>query len=809
MIMFKKIVTLLLAVIMAVSVSACGTDTKNVSQQQGLFSYTETEIGSNSGLIWPGGSRVNSQNQLVVFDRGDGTNSGFITLDQDGNPAGKLQYSFFGNVRAFTLDEQDNIYAVIAETRGDNNAQKLEVVSPTGDTLKTVDLGTFSGSKSNGMISMGFTDIAVDPSGFIYLSDPAKNIQVLDREGEPVKTLGDQGYESIDIDAEGNVIAVNSLTGKRVMDKLDASTGKSIWSIDLSAQNSGGVMMVGSNKIRFSKGDESIYYLTSQEITKYDSSGKLMGTAVDFTSYTILASGYNISDLSLDAAGNIYVTTVSGSAGGVLKNTVSGANGSNTSADSNLSGNTVVNGGPGEKSASSPEKIKYELYKYSIQSGESAAQNQEVITVSVPVPTRALEIAASKFQKDNSGYRIDIQTYPGSDYETYVKNLNTQILSGKGPDIISVAGLPYENYISRNILADLSAMMAGDKSFDMNKYYTNIFDALKYNGKLYVLPTNFTFNILMANQGILDRESIIIDDSTWTWDDFHSIAEKVTQKDGSSGSRTALPSVSPSELLNLFTGGSYSNYIDADRKNAGFTSQGFMDLLNTVKAFGEGSLTDSNVKNDMTSILEAAGRGSIVFYPYTITDYSMYGFMKAAFKEQLSLYNIPSAGGSHGGTFTSNSIYAINRSSAYKAESWEFLKTLLSNDVQAQQMQGMTVQSKSEGVGGLSEVLGGFSVNKAAQQQKARQAIDASQSGNMRIMMKSGSGSIELSPAPMSQTDIDYINEFISRLNTYANVDENISNIVQDETRPFFSGDKSVQEATKLLQDRVNIYLGE
>ena len=49
--------------------------------------------------------------------------------------------------------------------------------------------------------------------------------------------------------------------------------------------------------------------------------------------------------------------------------------------------------------------------------------------------------------------------------------------------------------------------MAQDSSFDRSKYYTNIFDALKTDDSLYVLPTSFTFNIMMANQEILHRRN--------------------------------------------------------------------------------------------------------------------------------------------------------------------------------------------------------------------------------------------------------------------------------------------------------------
>jgi multiple sugar transport system substrate-binding protein len=829
--MFRKTVSLLLAVSLAAGVSACGGESGRASGQQNSVSYVETEIGNNSGLTWPGGGRVNSKGQLVILDRGDGTNSGFVILDQDGKPAGQVKCSLPGNAGAFALDAQDNIYALTTGAQGGGDSQKLEVISPAGDILKTIDLGAFpvdgTGSGTDVAMGRGYMDIAVDSDGNIYLADPSKGVRMLDRDGKPVRTLGSQGCESIDVDSDGNIITRSVGMGKDVLERLDAQTGKSIWSIDLS-QNSREVVSIGSNKVRVSKADKHIYCLDGQGITKYDSSGKPAGTAVDFRSYTILASGYNVSDMFTDASGNIYVTATSipaggagmrrmsgqggikqGPANGAQSDSISGENSLNSEADSGPSDKKIVNGRP---------EVKYELYRYSVRSGDSTAQNQKVIAVSIPESNRTLEMAAAKFQRDNPGYRIDIQTYPdqnnnGGDYDTYVKNLNTQILSGKGPDIISVAGMPFDNYISRNILVNLSEMIANDESFDMSKYYTNIFDALKYNGNLYVLPTDFAFNVLMANQGVLDQESVKIDDSKWTWSDFKSIAEKVTKKagNGNAGSRAALPSVSPDELLNLLTGGSYSNYLDAGRKSANFNSGGFIELLNTVKKLSDGSYTDSSVKTDMVSILEAAGRGSIVFYPDTIADYNMYGFMKSAFKDKLSLYSIPSAAGSDGGSFITGSLYAINRNSKYRPESWELLKELISDDVQASQLTGGVSVAKSGGQGTLrpAAVAGGFSVNRAAQQKKAQQAIDASQGGKIKMTMKSGSGSISLSPAPMSQSDIDYIDKFISRLKTYSNMDANISSILQDETKAFFSGAKSAEETAKLIQDRVNTYLGE
>ena len=100
---------------------------------------------------------------------------------------------------------------------------------------------------------------------------------------------------------------------------------------------------------------------------------------------------------------------------------------------------------------------------------------------------------------------------------------------------------------------------------------------------------------------------------------------------------------------------------------------------------------------------------------------------------------------------------------------------------------------------------GGFPINRTVQQQKAKLVIDTSKGGKMRMKLER----ITIKPTAMTQADIDYIDKFISELNTYANADPNIGKIVRDEAKAFFSGDKSAEETAELIQRRANTYLGE
>lgn len=105
------------------------------------------------------------------------------------------------------------------------------------------------------------------------------------------------------------------------------------------------------------------------------------------------------------------------------------------------------------------------------------------------------------------------------DIEKYVNTLNTEIMTGKGPDIVSVDELPYKKYADKNLLADLSKLMESDKSFDVSQYYSNILDALKYKDSIFALPLKYSLTLLNGDSRIMNAPTTGLDDSKWTWED--------------------------------------------------------------------------------------------------------------------------------------------------------------------------------------------------------------------------------------------------------------------------------------------------
>src|SRR5690554_2464797 len=246
--MLKRISVLILIMAAIISLSGCWKEKQNKTQEGSHFTYEETEIGKHSGLIRPKGSRVNSRDQLVIYDQGQEGEAGFVTINHDGQPVSGGRINFAADVHAFTLDQQDNIYVLTAQAEaGGSISQKITVLTPRGSIVKTIELGTFSSAGDNPRVVRGYTDLAVDKDGNIYLTNPEKGLQILKGDGTPIRMLDGRGYTSLDLDAEGNIITLN-MSGKRVIEKLSAATGEKIWSITLDASRPGVFTSVGTEK---------------------------------------------------------------------------------------------------------------------------------------------------------------------------------------------------------------------------------------------------------------------------------------------------------------------------------------------------------------------------------------------------------------------------------------------------------------------------------------------------------------------------------------------------------------------------------
>lgn len=132
------------------------------------------------------------------------------------------------------------------------------------------------------------------------------------------------------------------------------------------------------------------------------------------------------------------------------------------------------------------------LYRY-VYDPDVPTVPEEQLNVYSLTDNYVIRQAVSLFQKQNPDvyvrYEIGMTGDDGLTAEDAIKSLNTKIMSGSGPDLLVLDGLPAESYKEKGILADISTLV--DNMTGEDSLFPNLVEACREDGKLYGLPVRF------------------------------------------------------------------------------------------------------------------------------------------------------------------------------------------------------------------------------------------------------------------------------------------------------------------------------
>ncbi|NLV35863.1 MAG: extracellular solute-binding protein [Clostridiaceae bacterium] len=391
---------------------------------------------------------------------------------------------------------------------------------------------------------------------------------------------------------------------------------------------------------------------------------------------------------------------------------------------------------------------------------------------------RFLEIAVEKFQNDNPGIIVEINSYtsmgetltqqtedggmlvvsentdPGG--EKYIKTINTELMSGAGPDIIDTYYVPCGKFADNGFLTDMRLIMQQDTSFDISGYYENIMLGNQYKGGLYSIPLGFIVNML-SGKYVLPQETI---SKGFTWDAFFKTATDLLAAKGVKEPYVLYEG--EEDLFRALWNSNYSNFIKEDTKECNFTSGEFVDLIKMIK--------DAADKRFLYHSVEQAASDksweNIYFYQSFFDAYLLEAYNNP--KEGNFACGIPS---STGDSIISADIfqeYGINNNSKSKGAAWKFLKYLISEEMQS------------------SPELFLFPINKNAMAAKIkRENSDAVQ---------------------IDRTAYDPV---FLKIIVNPDRDWQISEIVAEETMKYFEGQRTAEDTARIIQSRVDIMIKE
>lgn len=403
--------------------------------------------------------------------------------------------------------------------------------------------------------------------------------------------------------------------------------------------------------------------------------------------------------------------------------------------------------------------------------------NEDLLTIYV-VNEHPIIRLIDEYNESTTSAKINVVDF--QDNDTLNSKLSAELMAGKGPDIVlydsnynGVSNI--EKMMALDVFADYNELINdedSDSAIDFKNYNETILDSGVYNGKRYFMPISYIPDILITTAEVCDKYEINLNESV-TYENAEDMLTEYLSKGNESKDMSVFYYINE-ELYALI-----DSNIDFFSRTDTLQSDEFSNNLNTLSTLILPA--DQNDISNNRDPLDSIIHGNTMFASlYQITGSEpnglgyIYYYLKSNGQTPLIMNNLPDSKN----TFSAyiDKGFLINNNSNKKEEAFEFVKYMLSENVQCN-----------------SEV--GLPVNKTAQ----KKLIDEIDLVSYEI-----------------EKDSEY-NDFI---NNYYDVLEGINrcgfrndyfnySIIDDIVSQYISGDITKEQFIKEIQSKTQIYLDE
>lgn len=435
---------------------------------------------------------------------------------------------------------------------------------------------------------------------------------------------------------------------------------------------------------------------------------------------------------------------------------------------------------------------KQEYNLVDIQRVDAASMPEQVdLTLACMYLDWDLRTEVVNFNRQKNGIRINVVDYSQynteDDYNAGIQKLNTEILSGKVPDILVTDNLPVKQYTAKGILRDLYPMIDADGELSRDDLMTHFFDTISEDGKLYQITDSF------AIDSVAGRASVVGDRTSWTLQDLMDAKAAMGDNVSIFGEYDTKSGV----LYSCLSHG-IDSFIDWESRTCSFDSQEFIDMLNFANQFPkEFNAEDYDWENSESEFSRIRSGKQMLTraYIYSLNDIQ---YQSIYFDGDIAFVGYPTTGDT-GSTFSFSAALAISSSCQHPDEAWKFVRTFLTEDYQTKQYMYELPTNK-------------HSFDAYVEQATKQEYYTDPETGEEKPISNGGISfgdgeMIEIYAA--TQKDIDLFMKVYESCGGVTSYNQDISNIINEETAAFFDGQKTAEETASLIQNRVNLYVSE
>lgn len=428
--------------------------------------------------------------------------------------------------------------------------------------------------------------------------------------------------------------------------------------------------------------------------------------------------------------------------------------------------------------------------------GSEVAQKEQIV-IGTLGGGYDLQAMAVKFNRSNDKYHISIKQY--IDYNNWtensrseaITNMNNDLISGNGPDIMDLSQLDVSQLAAKGVFEDLTPFLEQSSVINREDYLENILEAYIYDGKLLCIPATFSL------QTVIGRASDVGTEMGWTLSELMDYADAHPDA-------AVFDGVTQANMLQYFMMYNEDSFIDWQEGTCHFDTEEFRQLLEFVNRFPE----DYQWSEDNLSEATKIQNGEVLLSNTYISDFQDIQMYYEMFGGEITCIGYPTTDGSAGCALQAGATYAIASKSDVKDAAWSFIEYYLST---------MGDSDHSYGYG--------FATNKKELEKMAEEAVKVEyltdENGN-QILDENGypipSGGIS-SMSFMdgwsytyhvpTQEEVDKVLELMEVAKPVSYANEEIMNIINEEAAAYFSGQKSADEVAGIIQSRIQIFVSE
>ena len=335
-------------------------------------------------------------------------------------------------------------------------------------------------------------------------------------------------------------------------------------------------------------------------------------------------------------------------------------------------------------------------------------------------------------------------------YYRDIAALNVAIASGDGPDLVHISNVPYSSYKNKGLFLDISDLIPENAIYpELISAYTNA------DGTMDSFPLSFAIGCLSVSEDAAHGRT------GWTLEEFLDSV-------GDSASIFAYDVYALAEVLmdmNL------SQFVDPNTGIAELDCELFYDMLDFLYAANQGSQNaDTNNSNwfscmDTTSFQQVRQDGwSLIGWPTP---------------DRTGYY------------VESRLEFAILTSGKNRERARQFLSFYLTEEGQAL----------------CNETAYDFPVRQDVCEKLWSEALTSKAQSTGKDMTEEAA--LAASGSMVEQSDFEAFCELLTRISCVSRANQDVRNILADELGAFLAGDKTREDTTAIIENRLNIYLSE